>query len=270
MRIAAWSGPRNMSTAMMYAFAARADCAAVDEPFYAAFLAVTGIDHPMRDAVLAAQPTDPHAVAEDLARDGDPHRYFKLMTHHVMPDTPLGWAEGCAHLHLIRHPARVVASYEAKREAPTEADLGYAMQAALYDRLGGVVVDTTDLRRDPPSMLRALCDALGLPWDPAMTRWPAGPKPFDGGLGAALVRRRPSLHRLRGARGPAARGDARRSAARHLAVLPGPSEPGRSGQLALAEPRVEAALGDQRVVGAALDHPSGLHHQDLVGVPHRR
>lgn len=180
-RIAAWSGPRNMSTALMYAFAARGDCDGVDEPFYAAFLHETGLDHPMRDAVLASQPTDPATVAADLSRPPlRRHRYLKLMAHHMTPAMPLGWAEGCVHLHLIRHPARVVASYGAKRAAVAVGDLGYLAQAALYDRLGGVVVDTTDLRADPGAVLPALCEALGLPWDPAMLCWPAGPRPFDG------------------------------------------------------------------------------------------
>jgi len=179
VRIAAWSGPRNLSTAMMYAFASRADCAVIDEPFYAAYLAQSGVEHPMRDAILAAQPIDPDIVARDLSRDGAPHVYAKHMAHH-MAGIPLGWAEGCAHLHLIRHPARVIASYEAKREAPTETDLGFAAQAALFDRLGGVVLDTGALRDAPEAMLRALCAALGLPWDAAMLRWKAGPKPYDG------------------------------------------------------------------------------------------
>ena len=179
MRIAAWSGPRNLSTAMLYSFAARADCRGIDEPFYAAFLARTGLDHPMRAAVLAAQPTDPAVVADALRAEGAPHVYQKHMAHH-MPGLPLDWAEGCVHLHLIRHPARVIASYEAKREDPTEDDLGFAMQAALFDRLGGVVLDTSDLRAAPEAMLRTLCAALGLGWDRAMLSWPAGPKPFDG------------------------------------------------------------------------------------------
>ena len=179
MRIAAWSGPRNLSTALMYAFGNRADCDAIDEPFYAAYLARTGLDHPMRDAVLDAQPTEPAAVAALLRRDGAPHVYQKHMAHH-MAGLPLDWAEGCVHLHLVRHPARVIASYGAKRAAMTEADLGFAAQAALYDRLGGVVLDTTALRADPDGVLRRLCAAIGLPWDPAMLAWPAGPKPFDG------------------------------------------------------------------------------------------
>ena len=198
MRIAAWSGPRNLSTAMMYAFGARPDCDAVDEPFYAAYLARTGLDHPMREAVLASQPTDPEAVADRLAATGPRHVYLKHMAHH-MEGMPLRWAEGCVHVHLIRHPARVIASYAAKREAPTEADLGFAAQAALYDRLGGVVVDTEALRRTPKAMLRALCAEIGLPWDRTMLRWPAGPKPYDGAWAAHWYG---AVHRSTGFAGP--------------------------------------------------------------------
>ena len=199
LRIAAWSGPRNMSTALMYAFAARGDCDAVDEPFYASFLHATGADHPMRGAVLASQPTDPAAVGADLSRPWPRHRYLKLMAHHMTPATPLDWAEGCAHLHLIRHPARVIASYGAKRGAAAEADLGYPAQAALYDRLGGVVVDTTDLRADPEAMLRAMCAALSLPWTDAMLGWDPGPRPFDGVWAAHWYG---AVHRSTGFAGP--------------------------------------------------------------------
>jgi hypothetical protein len=180
MRIVAWSGPRNLSTAMMYAFANRPDCDALDEPFYAAYLAATGLDHPMRDAVLAAQPTDPAEVAALCARPGAPHVYQKHMAHHILHATPMGWAEGAVHVHLIRHPARVIASYGAKRAAATEADLGFAAQATLYDALGGIVLDTSDLRAAPGPMLRRLCVEIGLPWDAAMLAWPPGPKLQDG------------------------------------------------------------------------------------------
>lgn len=180
MRIAMWSGPRNLSTAMMYSFAARSDFTVMDEPFYAAYLAASGADHPMRDEILKAHVTDPNKVDLACRGAGTPHIYMKHMPHHMLEGFPMGWAEGCVHVHLIRHPARVIASYTAKREAPTLEDIGFAQQAALYDKLGGVVIDSTDIRADPEGMLRKLCGAIGLEFDPAMLFWKAGPRPYDG------------------------------------------------------------------------------------------
>ncbi|MCK0168795.1 HAD family hydrolase [Jannaschia sp. S6380] len=199
MRIIAWSGPRNLSTAMMYSFGNRPDFEVMDEPFYAAYLAATGLDHPMRDAVLASQPTDPAAVADGCRRGGNPHLYQKQMAHHMLPSFPLGWAEGAVHLHLIRHPARVIASYGAKRETATEADIGFAAQATLYDRFGGVVLDTADIRNNPRGMLGKLCAEIGLDWSNAMLEWPAGGHASDGVWAAHWYG---AVHRSTGFAGP--------------------------------------------------------------------
>lgn len=180
MRIAMWSGPRNLSTAMMYAFGARDDFSVMDEPFYAAYLAATGSDHPMSAEIINAHENDPESVARACSVEGEPHLYMKHMPHHMLPDFPLGWADDCVNIHLIRHPARVIASYAAKREAPMLEDIGFVQQAALYDKLGGVVIDSTDIRARPEIMLRALCNEIGLAFDPAMLRWPAGPRVEDG------------------------------------------------------------------------------------------
>ena len=186
LRLAVWSGPRNLSTALMYAFAARGDCAAVDEPFYAAWLAATGADHPMRAEVLASQPTDPAMVAASLlAPVAQPLFYQKHMAHHLLQDMPRGWMAACRHVLLIRHPARVVASYAQKHVPGTVADLGYPQLCALHAELTAagtppVVLDTTDLRAAPEAMLRKLCAALGIAFTPLMLAWPAGPRPFDG------------------------------------------------------------------------------------------
>jgi hypothetical protein len=183
MKIAMWSGPRNLSTAMMYAFAARGDCAVWDEPFYAAWLEATGTAHPMAAEIVAAHEADPARVAEALAApppDGQPHLYAKHMPHHMAPNFPLGWAEGWVHAHLVRHPARVLASYAAKRDAVTFEEIGYAQQAEYHARFPGPVIDSTDIRRDPAAMLERLCAEIGLPFTEAMLAWPAGPKPFDG------------------------------------------------------------------------------------------
>lgn len=180
MRIAMWSGPRNLSTAMMYSFGNRADFSVMDEPFYAAYLAATGVDHPMRAEILAAQDNDPAKVAALCAQPGTPHMYMKHMPHHMLDGFPMDWAKGCVNIHLIRHPARVIASYAAKREAPSFADIGFGQQTALYDQIGGLVIDSADIRADPEGMLRKLCKAIDLPFDPAMLSWPAGARPEDG------------------------------------------------------------------------------------------
>jgi hypothetical protein len=180
MRIAMWSGPRNLSTAMMYSFGARSDFAVMDEPFYAPYLDKTGADHPMRDEILKAHETDPNKVSSACQRAGEPHLYMKHMPHHMVDGFPMDWATGCVHVHLIRHPARVIASYAAKREAPTFEDIGFSQQSRLFDTLGGIVIDSTDIRADPEGMLRKLCTAVDLPFDPAMLHWPAGARSEDG------------------------------------------------------------------------------------------
>lgn len=180
MRIAMWSGPRNLSTAMMYSFGARRDFSVMDEPFYAAYLARSGAVHPMRDAILKHHETDPEKVASMCAGAGSPHLYMKHMPHHMLDGFPMDWAMDCVNIHLIRHPARVIASYTAKREAPTLEDIGFRQQAELYEKIGGLIIDSTDIRADPKGMLRSLCEAVDLAFDPSMLAWPAGPRPEDG------------------------------------------------------------------------------------------
>ncbi|MEM6593234.1 MAG: HAD family hydrolase [Pseudomonadota bacterium] len=180
MKIACWSGPRNLSTAMMYSFANRADFHPMDEPFYAAFLRETGIDHPMAAEVMAAHETDWTQAAAACTQDGIPHVYQKHMCHHILPQTPLDWAKECKHIFLIRHPARVLASYQAKRQSVKLADIGAEQQLDLFDAFGGIVIDSADIRADPDTMLRALCGALELDFDPAMLAWPAGGHAADG------------------------------------------------------------------------------------------
>jgi hypothetical protein len=183
-RIAMWSGPRNLSTASMRAWGNRRDTVVVDEPLYAYYLASTGIDHPGRDEVIAAQPTDWRAVVRTLTEDPLPEpatvQYQKHMTHHVLPEVDLGTLTPLRHAFLIRDPRRVLASYARVREEPTLADLGLPQQVGIHRRFGGPVVDADDLLRDPEATLRGLCAALGVPFDPAMLSWPAGPRDTDG------------------------------------------------------------------------------------------
>ncbi len=189
IRIAMWSGPRNISTAMMRSFEARGDCHVVDEPFYAAFLRQTGLTHPMNDEVLASQPNDWRDVVRHLeqpAPGGQPIVYEKHMTHHMLPGFGLDWMARRRNAFLIRDPARVLASYTQKREDVTLADIGLARQAGLFareaDRLGRAppVVESVDILRDPAATLSKLCAALDIPWTPRMLSWPPGRRETDG------------------------------------------------------------------------------------------
>jgi len=186
IRIAMWSGPRNISTAMMRAFENRPDATVVDEPFYAAYLAATGKDHPMRAEVLAGQPTEWAAVAEDLLAPRDrPVFYQKHMTHHMLPGVDLGWMGACRNAFLIRAPEAVLASY-ARRDEVSLEDIGFVRQAELFDReadrLGTPppVIDAADVLADPKGTLAALCAALDVPFREEMLAWPAGPRDTDG------------------------------------------------------------------------------------------
>ena len=186
MIVACWSGPRNLSTALMYAFAARGDCAVVDEPFYAAYLAATGLDHPLRPAVLASQPIDPDRVIAACVTGGDsPLTWQKHMTQHMLPSFRRDWISQVRNVFLIRHPARVIASYAAKRQNPTLDDIGFRQQAELYDLcrdrgLNAVVIDSDNIRRDPAAALSGLCAALEIPFTPRMLSWPSGGHRADG------------------------------------------------------------------------------------------
>ncbi len=189
-RIAMWSGPRNLSTAMMRSFGARADVAEVwDEPFYAAYLAASGKPHPMRDAVLASQPQDWRAVARACATaEGPPGTviYQKHMSQHMEPAFGRDWMDAVRHVFLVRAPERVAASFAAKWEDVKLADIGFVQQAELFervaDRTGAAppVIDAEDVRADPEGVLTRLCAALGLRFDAAMLAWPPGPRSSDG------------------------------------------------------------------------------------------
>ncbi len=173
---------------MMYAFGARQDFAVVDEPFYATYLTKTGLDHPMRDQIIASQPTDPKQVIDALLGSipaQKPHYYQKHMSQHMIPGVPRDWVAQVTNIFLIRHPARVAASFSAKFENPSLEDIGFVQQAELFDQLtqegaSPVVIDSADIRRDPEGMLKRLCAVIDLSWDPAMLQWPAGGHADDG------------------------------------------------------------------------------------------
>jgi hypothetical protein len=188
-RIAMWSGPRNISTAMMRAWENRGDCAVSDEPLYAHYLAHTGLDHPGADEVIAHGCTDWRAVVAGLTGPvpgGKPLWFQKHMTHHLLPHIGRAWVFGLDNVFLIRDPADVVESYLRKRDRVTPEDIGLPQQLALFEAVSAhdgrppPVLDADDFLADPRAHLQALCARLAIPFTDRMLHWPAGPRASDG------------------------------------------------------------------------------------------
>lgn len=187
-RICMWSGPRTISTALMYSFAQRADTTVVDEPLYAHYLRVTPADtyHPGADEVLASMEQDGEAVVRNVIFGDYPTAYvfFKQMTHHLV-DLDTSFLDRTINVILTRDPRDMLRSYAAVVDTPSVVDTGYPQNAALFDSLAArgqepVVVDSTLTLVDPEAVLRQLCDRIGMPFDPAMLRWEPGPRSEDG------------------------------------------------------------------------------------------
>ncbi|MDP6539221.1 MAG: HAD family hydrolase [Planctomycetota bacterium] len=188
-RIAMWSCPRTVSTALLRAFENRADTTVVDEPLYACYLASTGLPHPMAAEVLAAQSTDWRVVAAELTGPvprGRPLFYQKHMAHHLVDEIEREWLKRLEHCFLIREPREVLASLDERLGEPRLEDTGFPRQLELFEEIAVVcgspppVVDSRDLLEAPREVLGLLCDALAIPFDEAMLAWPAGPRPTDG------------------------------------------------------------------------------------------
>ena len=185
--IAMWSGPRNISTAMMYAFSNRADCVGWDEPFYGAYLKATGLKHPMFEEIIAANECEFSKVAEACLRPATrPVFYQKHMTHHMLPQFDRTFIRTLTNAFLIRSPEKVLASYAKKHDEVSLHAIGFVEQAEIFDmvaqHLGHAppVVDADLHLKGPRVSLEKLCAALAISFDEAMLQWPAGPKSCDG------------------------------------------------------------------------------------------
>ncbi len=189
IRIAMWSGPRNISTAMMRAWGNRGDTVVIDEPFYAYYLKVTGIEHPGADEVITTGETDWRKIVTHLTgRVANGKRIFfqKQMTHHLLREIDRGWLGAITNSFLIRDPREVINSYIKKREDPALEDLGFVQQAEIFDfvrtQTNAIppVVDAKDVLQNPERMLRLLCEAVGVDFSEAMLSWPPGFRDTDG------------------------------------------------------------------------------------------
>src|SRR5262245_57847995 len=189
LRVAMWSGPRNISTAMMRSWGNRDDCVVVDEPLYAHYLAATRKPHPGAEEVIATGERDWRKVVAALTGPvpgGKQIYYQKHMTHHLLPDIDRAWLGRVTNCFLIRHPREVLASYAKIVETPTLDDTGFPQQAEIFafvrDHTGRTppVLDAADVLRNPQRVLGLLCDALSIDFQESMLSWPAGPRPTDG------------------------------------------------------------------------------------------
>ena len=185
--IAMWSGPRNISTAMMYSFANRADCVGWDEPFYGAYLKATGLQHPMFQEIIAANECKFSKVAEVCSRPAAKSVFYqKHMTHHMLPDIDRAFIRTLTNAFLIRSPEKVLASYAKKHDEVSLHAIGFVEQAEIFDmvaqHLGHAppVVDADVHLESPRASLEKLCAAFAIPFDEAMLHWPKGPKSCDG------------------------------------------------------------------------------------------
>jgi hypothetical protein len=189
VRIAMWSGPRNISTAMMRSWENRPDVIVVDEPFYAYYLKVTGKKHPGADEVIAAGEIDWRKVAAQLTGpipNGKRVFFQKQMTHHLLPEVDRQWLGAVTNCFLIRDPRQVIASYIKKQGDPALEDLGFVQQAQIFDfvcaRTSSIppIVDAKDVLENPERMLRIVCDAVGVQFSESMLSWSPGLRETDG------------------------------------------------------------------------------------------
>ncbi|NIM00186.1 MAG: HAD family hydrolase [Acidobacteria bacterium] len=189
VRIAMWSGPRNISTALMRSWGNREDCYVCDEPLYAHYLQHTGFDHPDAAEIVAHHETDWRKVVEGLIGPIPQNRivyYQKHMAHHLLPHIERDWLDRLTHVFLIRDPAAMISSYLVRRPEMTVEDSGLPQQCEIFDRIAErigaapPVVDSRDVLKDPRAMLEALCDRLEVAFDERMLHWEPGPRATDG------------------------------------------------------------------------------------------
>lgn len=189
VRIAMWSGPRNISTAMMRAWENRPDAIVVDEPFYANYLLHSGVAHPAREEVMGSQSTDEATVIESILEplpDGINVLYQKHMAHHMRNGMDRTWLSRVTNCFLIRDPCEMLISLDKVFNNPRLEDTGLPQQVDLFttvqQQTGEIppVLDARDVLLDPPGALTALCDTVGVAFSDRMVSWPAGPRDSDG------------------------------------------------------------------------------------------
>lgn len=178
------SGPRNISTALMYSFAQRSDTLVTDEPFYAHYLSTTGVEHPGKAEVLTVQSGDEEIVKKEIFRNHlRPVFFIKNMAHHIEVMCNHKFLNDCINIFLIRNPTQLIASYAQVIEKPMMRDIGIEYELTLFKKLqdpNSIVIDSGLLLENPKSVLTQVCERANLSFEEQMLTWQAGPKPYDG------------------------------------------------------------------------------------------
>ena len=189
LRIAMWSGPRNISTAMMRSFSSRSDTYVSDEPFYANYLMRTGIDHPGREEIIKSYDTDYDSVISDLQNDIPDNKsiwYQKHMVHHIADDKNIDWVKDFQNCFLIRHPKEVIISYAKQTPISGITDLGFVQQVNLFKKIKTLtgkapfVFDAKDILINPEKHLKKMCEYFSINFSSKMLKWPKGDRSTDG------------------------------------------------------------------------------------------
>ena len=187
--IAMWSGPRNISTALMRSFENRSDCFVSDEPFYSYFLHKTGLKHPLRDEIIKSGLNDYNEIIKYITGPIPYSKkiwYQKHMAHHILPGLDMNWIKNMKNCLLVRHPSDVILSYSKKNEINSIQQLGYLQQIDIYEMLSQeigtppIIVDAQDLLQEPKKMLIEICENLKIKFDEKMLSWPSGARKTDG------------------------------------------------------------------------------------------
>lgn len=180
------SGPRNMSTALMYSFAQRSETIVKDEPFYGYYLKITNTDHPGNEEIIASMETDINLILNDLSILGNNGSllFLKNMAHHHI-DIDDQFLLSVKNIFLIRHPAELIVSFNKVIKNPSLNDIGIKKSWLLYNQLvqagqQPIVIDSGEILKNPPEMIQRLCEGIPIPFDPKMNSWQPGPRPDDG------------------------------------------------------------------------------------------
>ncbi|KGJ98013.1 hypothetical protein ND16A_0818 [Thalassotalea sp. ND16A] len=188
IRLAMWSGPRNISTAMMRSWENRDDTQVIDEPFYAYYLAASNAVHPMTDEILSSQPNNWQDVAQQLTTSACTREiyYQKQMSHHMLDEVDLTWCKALQHCFLIRDPRFIINSYVKKMPSVNSENIGIKRQFKLYQQLSELtgqdipIIDSKDVLQNPEAILTKLCQRLNIAFDQNMLAWPKGKRASDG------------------------------------------------------------------------------------------